>query len=264
MNDALWAVSEDIRKLCLAIANANERLDRYPIDYDKFAILATSGVERNAAFELCEADPGALRALLEELPPLQELADSIRMRSPLFIWFARAYRKIYSGAGPIHSKYASMHELALVRVEEILRSAIRPDDGPDMANANRRYVEFLSWGLEAAEKFVGDLKHEAVVAADICAIELPQAQGDWDLSAGEGVQRVSNVSDIPAEFRYHTRKEGDPLTAEVIERKYDMSHSHLSKRYRGPRLKLGRKYVYRHKEIATLTDQKQLQDSRGR
>jgi hypothetical protein len=70
--------------------------------------------------------------------------------------------------------------------------------------------------------------------------------------------KIESESDIPAEYRDGGLATGEPLTTDIIAQpeKYNLSAQYVSKKYRGPELKWGRKKVYRHAEIAALSDRK--------
>lgn len=62
----------------------------------------------------------------------------------------------------------------------------------------------------------------------------------------------------PPEYRDGGLQDGNPLTADVVGQPetYNLSGSYLSKNYKGPRLKWCKQYVYRHAEIAALSDRR--------
>jgi hypothetical protein len=80
---------------------------------------------------------------------------------------------------------------------------------------------------------------------------------------GSSVTPVKSESEIPAEYRDGGTQRGAPLTAKVIAlpEKYGLAAPYVSKRYKGPKLKLGKEYVYRHAEIAALSDRKSSRES---
>jgi hypothetical protein len=69
---------------------------------------------------------------------------------------------------------------------------------------------------------------------------------------------VTSEGDIPPDFRDGGLPEGAPLTVAITEmpEKYNLSGPYLSKNYKGPTIKWGRKLVYEHREIAALSDRK--------
>jgi hypothetical protein len=88
------------------------------------------------------------------------------------------------------------------------------------------------------------------------------AAGKKELLASVGVLAdpvtVYSEEEITAEYRCGGRPDHSPLYVEFVEKveEYNLLGPYLSKNYKGPRLKLGKKLVYRHEEIAALSDKK--------
>jgi hypothetical protein len=76
--------------------------------------------------------------------------------------------------------------------------------------------------------------------------------------------RVQSEREIPPDYRDGGLPNGAPLTTDLLEipEKYNLSGSYLTKNYSGPTMKWGRKKVYRHAEIAALSDQKSRRNDR--
>jgi len=114
---------------------------------------------------------------------------------------------------------------------------------------------FAEWADETGE--VDDQAIESWLALELESTisTLPpelQTQPTGDMS----VTVVDSETDIPAEYRARGYANGQPLTVEVIADPtiYGIKGPYLSKFYRGPKLKLGRAYIYKHSSVAPLAD----------
>ena len=80
----------------------------------------------------------------------------------------------------------------------------------------------------------------------------------------DGLKRIESESEIPAEYRDGGLPNGKPLTADIVSlpEKYNLSGPYLSKNYRGPKIKWHKRFVYRHAEIAALSDRKSQREAK--
>ena len=93
----------------------------------------------------------------------------------------------------------------------------------------------------------------------------PDARRDFLASSGIAPDPIpiSSEDEIPAEYRCGGKPDGEPLDVAFVSRpeQYNLSGPYLSKYYKGPRLRLGRKNIFRHEEIAALSDKKNRRES---
>ena len=80
---------------------------------------------------------------------------------------------------------------------------------------------------------------------------------------------VDDFQNVPPEYRDGECREGEPLTAEYVGKaeKFNLSGSQLTKHFGEgmkltDRIKVGRKYIYRFKEIAAFSSKKIFEEDR--
>lgn len=93
---------------------------------------------------------------------------------------------------------------------------------------------------------------------DVHAGVLHQTVSGTGGNSSDEVKLLERLDDTPKEFRDGGLESGEPLTSAITKmpEKYNLSPQYLSKKYKGPRLKVGKRFIYRHAEIAALADSK--------
>jgi hypothetical protein len=129
------------------------------------------------------------------------------------------------------------------------------------------HVESIYCGADLSDRDKRAIR-DCVSLIDLSAVrgnsdadqQTTEAGGEMELPVvdGDDPKRVNSEAEIPPDYRDGGLMCGQPLTVDVVSRpeKYNLSGPYLSKRYRGPTLKLGRKFVYQHAAVAALSDRK--------